>query len=662
MQTRLGAYLARRLFVIALFPVAAIAQPLEVKPFALLDTGGFFSVNYAYTDLDNASSSSTASSARQFTWEEELSLSAKAYVYHPGFLTIDVSGGPLLIQRDTTDETVLAAKSESLFNFGARLDWLGLKPYPFSTYFRRSHPAVSSSLSVRFVTQRDEYGMEGLFLPDLPFQVQYRVSHTDREGSDFGTSIDEAIDLAEVRLNAVYRDNDKLDVFFDQSRRDSASGSTGVPIRRSVSNRSNFRLTARNEFGEKRPFTLMQNLQRLVQDRGSKESETESRSYSASGQQRLTESLNISMGVNAAESLRVGADAKVRAAQAAMSHALNERFNYSVDVRRQAIRQTSFDRDTTAVGGIFSYRQPTSFGSWSFGANASSERTDQESSADTVRVFDEPLTLVGTEPVALRNEFVLPSTVVVSNAAGTQVFTEGIDYRLVIVGSVTSIQRLVDGGIFDGQTVLVDYEYQTSGTAKFDTATVGVSLGADFFGFLNAYARYSTYELDLVEGELTTPTNDRDYVEIGVDARTQIGRWDVGGGIIYSESDEEISPSTRESIRVNASTQLLGRLRFTVSASRTQVELQNSPEDSDRTDARIGLRGRLWSRTSFSFDTVYSQDSGGTLPREDLAYVFRCDWRYRAVAFNFTARHSDNELGVSQRGRTEVFASVRRLF
>jgi hypothetical protein len=662
MSTSPKSLLAKLVAAIALFPVAAIAQEVEVKPFGLLDVGGLFRVNYAFTDLNNVSSSSDSSSARQSTWEEELSLSARAYVYHPGFLTIGMVGGPLLIQRDTSDEELLAAKNDTLFNFGVRLDWLGLKPYPFSTYFNRSHPSVSSSLSVRFVTQRDEYGLEGLFLPDLPFDIRYKVAHVDREGSDFGSSIDENIDLAEVRLNAVYRDRDRLQIFLDQNRRDSASGSAGVPIRRSITDRSNLRLTASNEFGEKRPLTLRQNLQRLVQDAGLEDSRTESRIYSASGQQRLTESLNVSLGVNAAETLRVGADDKVRGAQAALTHALNERFTYSVDARRQDIRQTSFDRDMAAVGGKITYRQPTSFGSWSFGANVSSERTDQESTADTVRVFDEPLTLVGTEPVALRNEFVVASSVVVSNAAGTQVFTEGIDYRLVIVGSVTSIQRLVDGGIFDGQTVLVDYEYQTSGTAKFDTAIAGASLGADFFGFLSAYARYNTYEVDVIEGDLTTPTNDTDFVEIGISARTRIGTWNVGGGITFSQSDEEISPSTRESVRINASTRLLGRLAFRISAVWTQLDLENSPEDSDRIDAQIGLGGPIWRRANFSFDTVYTEDVGGTQPRKDLAYVFKFDWRYRAVTFDLTARHADNELGVTRRDRTEVFASVRRLF
>ena len=668
MYTSPKALLAMLFSAIALFPVAAIAQPVEVRPFALLDVGGFFRVNYAFTDLNNVSSSSDASSARQSTWEEQLKLSARAYVYHPAFITISASGGPLLIQRDTSDETLLAAKTESLFDFAARLQFLKLKWYPFSTFFSRSHPSTSSSLSTRFVTQRDEYGLEGFLLPAPTFQIRYRVSHVDRDGSDFGTSIDESIDLAEVTLNTLYRGRDRLDLFFDQSRRDSASGSAGVSIRRSVTNRSNLRFSARNEFGERRPLTLSQNLQWLLQDAGPADTETQSRSeterlsYSASGRQRLTESLNISMGVNAAQTLRVGADAKARGVQAAISHRLNNRFNYAMNARRQATRQTSFDRDTTAFGGRFSYAQPTSFGSWSFGASASSEQTDQESSADTVSVFDEPLTLVGTEPTPLRNEFVEPSTVIVSNVAGTQVFSEGIDYRLVIVGSVTSIQRLVDGGIFDGQPVLVDYEYQTSGTAKFDTAIAGAALSANFFGFLSAYARYNTFEVDLIEGELTTPTNDRDYLEIGVSANTKIGTWDVGGNATYSESDEEISPATRESIGINASTRIFGRLTFGMSAGFSQVDLENSPEDSDRLDVRIGLGGPVGRRANINLDSVYVEDSGGSLPRKDLTHNFRFGWQYRAVTFEFKARRVDNELGVSRRGRTEIFASVRRLF
>jgi hypothetical protein len=92
MHTSLKALLARLVSAIALVPVAAIAQPVEVKPFGLLDVDGLFRVNYALTDLNNVSSTSVASSARQSTWEEELSLSARAYVYHPGFLSISVAG------------------------------------------------------------------------------------------------------------------------------------------------------------------------------------------------------------------------------------------------------------------------------------------------------------------------------------------------------------------------------------------------------------------------------------------------------------------------------------------------------------------------------------------------------------------------------------------
>ena len=651
---------------VAIFPAILFAAPMngvEVKPFGLLDVDAYFSAKYLFSDLESGSSSSSLSSARQSTWEEEISLAAMGYVYHPGFLTVNFGGGPLFIQRDTSDESLLAKKNETLVNFFAGLEFLKLKPYPFSTYFRRSHPALSSSLSTRFVTEKDEYGLEGLVVPGGPFRVSYKLSHSENEGSDFGTVVDEIIDLGEISLKTIYRGNDHIDIFYDQSTRDSASGSAGLPIRRSKVRRSNTRIFARNTFGEDRPFYLNQNIQRLVHDSGEAgDSEVETRSYTASGRVALTESVQTAMSVSASDTLRVGADANVRSAQASVNHSLSERVSYGISLRREGIRQTSFDRDMSSIDGNFSYSQPTDFGSISFGANLRKDRTDQTSGADTVLVFDEPVTLAGTIAVDLRNEFVVSSSVVVSNTGGTQIFIDGIDYRLVIIGSITSVQRLITGNIFDGQVVLVDYEFETSGTAEFETTSAGVSVSANFLRHFVARARYNTSDLTVISGELTTPKNDRDYIELGLDADTQVGRWTVGGGITFSELDEEISPSTRESISINASTRIVGSVRLNVSAGLSQLDLENSPEDSDRTDIRIGLSGRAWRGAQFRFDTVYSKDTGGSLLREDWAHVFNLQWRYRSVLFTVDARYADNTLGESLRRRKEIAATVRRKF
>jgi hypothetical protein len=279
-----------------------------------------------------------------------------------------------------------------------------------------------------------------------------------------------------------------------------------------------------------------------------------------------------------------------------------------------------------------------------------------------VLVFDEPITLAGTSVVELRNEFVLPASVVVGNAAGTQVFTEGIDYRLVIVGSVTSIQRLIDGDIFDGQTVLVDYEYRSSGTAQYDTALASVSVSANFLQHFTAYARFDTNETTVTGGELTTPQNDRDAFNVGLNASTQIGVWNVGGGVTYSESDEEISPSTRESISMNASARIFAGIQFNASAALTKVDLENSLEDTNQTNLRVGLSGRVWRRASVRYDTVFTKDTGGTLPSEDITHLFNLQWQYRAVFFSLSARYADNALGDSLRRRKEINAVVKRFF
>ena len=130
----------------------------------------------------------------------------------------------------------------------------------------------------------------------------------------------------------------------------------------------------------------------------------------------------------------------------------------------------------------------------------------------------------------------------------------------------------------------------------------------------------------------------------------------------YSQSDEEISPSTRESISIRASTQLTGSVRVNLSAGVSQVDLENSSEDSDRTDVRIGFSGRAWRGAQFRFDTVYTKDTGGSLRLEDLAHVLNFQWRYRSVMFTLNARYADNTLGNSIRGRKEIAAAVMRRF
>ncbi|MBL0125667.1 MAG: hypothetical protein IPP88_24395 [Betaproteobacteria bacterium] len=91
------------------------------------------------------------------------------------------------------------------------------------------------------------------------------------------------------------------------------------------------------------------------------------------------------------------------------------------------------------------------------------QRTQTASGAKTA-IVGERIVLNGTAPAALLQARVTAGSVVVTNASRTQVFIEGIDYVLTIIGNSTRVQSLLSGSILDGEAVLVDYLFDIGGT------------------------------------------------------------------------------------------------------------------------------------------------------------------------------------------------------
>jgi hypothetical protein len=280
-----------------------------------------------------------------------------------------------------------------------------------------------------------------------------------------------------------------------------------------------------------------------------------------------------------------------------------------------------------------------------------------------VQVFDEPLVLVGTNPVALAQDFVVAASVVVKNESQTQIFVEGFDYRLVVVGSVTSIQRLVGSNIQDGQRVLVDYDYQTSGTAEFDSLNTSLNLNASFLKYFSAGAAFQLRDTKLREGELTTPRNDLEGTGLTFAADVPVGnRWQFGLSASYWDRNEEIAPSVSNTLTLHAATHLWRSTRLRLSGTYLKVDQEESIEDIDQVQYRLGVSSRLWSRVLLTYDVTYLEDDGGSLPRQQTQHRLDMQWNYRAVRFFLRASRADERLGATQRDYTRVTAEVARFF
>ena len=80
----------------------AFAQSVEsgdVELFKLYDVDARFSVRYLLDNRDSSFSQSSDTFEDRTTWEEELFILTRSFVYHPGFLNIEAGGGPLLVQQ-----------------------------------------------------------------------------------------------------------------------------------------------------------------------------------------------------------------------------------------------------------------------------------------------------------------------------------------------------------------------------------------------------------------------------------------------------------------------------------------------------------------------------------------------------------------------------------
>jgi hypothetical protein len=654
--------------LLALLATTASAEYHEVddiKAFGLLDVKGHFSAGYLLDDRDRSTGGGTEFETRA-TWQEDLFVLTESFIYHPGFLNMEFGGGPLLVQQQYESNFGDVSESDTLLNFVARLNFLEIKNYPLSVYYERSHPSVTTSLAGRFLTRNDVYGLNqhisGLFGGSTTTSVA--LSRQESNGEGFGSVVDNIVERAQFGVETSYREKDVLAFRVDRLDQDSASGSAGLPIVRSLLEQRIDEVRANNHFGRDGRLSVRQLFRRLQQDRLSFDQFTlDDLTYQGNLRWDHAENGHTYLRYRTLDAERTDADLRTRDLSAGLARRVLPNLDLDAAVGHLADEQTGFKRDRSDARGALTWVRETGFGSVGVAGSVRAARTDQVSSEDDIQVIGEPVTLVGTTPVDLQNQFVVPGSVVVSNSNRTQIYVEGLDYRLITIGSATSIQRLLNGAITDGETVLVDYAIETPGTAVFDTLGSGLSLNVNMLGTIDAFARYDWQDTEIREGSLNNPVNDRQRFEIGIGASNQfLDGWSLDGELRHTRNDEEISPYDSNTFNLSLTTSLGGTLSLVLSGNLTEVDYENSPEDIQQVGYRVALGGRLFRRSRFSYEASFLEDTGGTRLRREIRHRLLYQWAFRQVRFELQGMYRDETLGITERGNLHVSAYVTRVF
>jgi hypothetical protein len=639
---------------------SVVAQE-ELAFFNLTDVYGLFSVRYLMDSAQNEGVAGTSKAASS-RLAEELKIVTKAYVYHPAFLNMTISGSPIFVQNDYDSDSGESKLRETLFGYNASFNFLNRKRYPFSIWFGRAHPEVSTGLSGRYRTVTNSYGIRGRLL--MPVQLSWRFSHQDAKGSGFDATVDSDTDNASLRATFPYGRKNNLTLALNWTELDSRSGSPGLPIQPTNTETFSSELVGKNKFGSDNQFNLNQRLVKRRQDRkGGSQNELDTLLYSAFFDWDVAPRISSSSSYQFSDIQRIGVSQRSNALGTGAGFRLQNGVILSSNVRVSSLDSTSIARDR--VDGKISARYAIQLpvGRLSLTGSARAGRTNQETSSDTFPVFDERIVLNGLIPAPLQEDFVVEDSLVVTNVDRTQTFIRDVDYRVTTIGSTTTIERLVTGNILDGQEVLASYDFLTGGTVKYGATSQSIGANLSVSTRTSFFLNLGNNDNEVLSGIAATPLNDSRHLEVGGKSSQPIGfGWTLGGEVRHLSQDEDISPFVRQTYNVFVQTPRFWNTRARMSFNRVQVDYEASREDVDANQYTLSIDSRLDGGIYLTYRGVASEDEGGSALRKNVWHTLQLSWRYRLVDFSLSARKSTATQGVTTRKDTQVTAEFRRFF
>ncbi len=643
-----------------LFPVCGAAQ--ELGGFHVTEVRGKAELRYLYNEILTRQGGATTLYEARPTWEEEVWTLTRSYVYHPNLVDLDLGGGVVLVQNrfESLDEE--RRSDDTLLNLLARARILRKKPYPLTLFYERENPSIYPGLVERFQQTNSRYGLDlSLRPPVSPLVVEVDATRETQEGAGPSLIVDESIDRANMR--AYYRtgSGDHVQAVVQWSRQHSASGSPDLPITPARDRATAVTLDSAHTLGSTDRFRLTNYISRIDHEGTYPRRETR---FTPFLRWTHTERLKTIYRYSYLDASQEDIDTTNQSGQAELFYSPGPDTQFTADLHADDNDTTNLRSSTRGANASYSHKRYLPFGTWQMSAALRSDATDRVSGSDTAQVIGEVLVLEGTTPVPLAHEFVVPGSVVIQNATRTQTYVEGVDYRLIVVGATTSVQRLVTGSILDGEQVLADYAYQTGGTFGFASREWRFSTTLTVIEHVDLYLRYRDRTLDLTSGVSSLPLNSLRNTTYGLrfDLPLQ-GGMALGGDASHERQDEVIAPyqGTRYSAYLQLPlARLYGSLRL--GYGRIRVDVFGSAEDTDLTRQSVVLQSRPWPRVLLNLEYSDEVDTGGTLDRTLQTAIFRARWRYRRLVLSAEADRLVEEQGDTARERLLYRITLRRDF
>jgi len=652
------------------------AMATEIKAFTITNIENELAFRYLFDEQTffNASGEKTKQDTRP-TFQEEYRINTNSYAFHPNLLSMELGGSLLFDQSSVETLDDENSNNEELTGFNARLDFLEQKPYPVSLFYDKQNPSVSVGLGGRFLQENIKYGADmALLQPISPVQISLNAYRQTTSGEGFDQITDDELEHSEVRFFFPYGVGNHAQITYQINNRDSRSGNPNLAIEPRTTSTTSTYFDSKNLLGESNQGQLVNVMSYNTQEEFPKREEL-----------RINPVLNWQHSSKLASFYRLiyndSEEGTVEITQKSANGGIGysgSNYNASMDIQAEDNQSTNLDYQGAGINYLISHNQLTSIGKIKLSYNGGLAYRDQVSDDTPFRIFGEEQEMNGTTPVTLNRDFIITDDsnfpIEVWNTGRTQIYSEGLDYEVQVVGSQTQIQRLVNSNIADGQIVLVDYTYKTGGTFALDLSNNNYQIIWDPSRFYGMYVRYRESNQKLREGSSSNPLNSINSLTYGIRAdRPLLNGINFGGEAYFEDHEEDINSYTQ--LNYNAyielplprltSLRLSGRRQETINEELVDEDGNVDPNTAGNIDLTayiMRIRSRPWLRTQLTFESSYETDTGGIQDRTQKIQRMQLSWSYRQLSLVTDAHFSSEEQDDVVRERWAIKFILRRVF
>jgi hypothetical protein len=410
--------------------------------------------------------------------QETLTAVGRVFFGHKNLadLTFDATIGFENRFRDSPNLNLDDDQNDLLALFRTDLLILGQSSTPMRVWALRNQRLLEREFASSVESSTTEAGASvRAFLDTVPTTLRYY--HREREQDDLGGTADFNRVEDTFELQSVWRPNRDQGLSFDYAvdfvDEDQASGFNDTFTRHDAT------LTHTLDFGGRRRLNNLRSTLRVFDQSG----------ISANSTVRLdeilrlqhTESLDSRWNLILEDRSVGGQDQQQARGSTILRHKLFDSLVTTLESGggHQRIDSVSFTRDDYYVGVNLEYNKLVPYGRLDasfterFDRVENSDRGTQIDFVNTVHTFNDPF------PVVINQRFIIPTSILIRDIAGIQVFVEGVDYTVLGFPDRVEITRQVGGSIADGETVLIDYSIGPEPENTTDTLTTSVTVRYD---------------------------------------------------------------------------------------------------------------------------------------------------------------------------------------